>query len=150
MFGIVSRRCGYAGKMVWAPSCPLVGFSPLVLSRVRFAGTVSGKGTKSVELADFFSEIGVPDKDMAKMAGNSTLQKSSISTIRNNYTGLVAILGSESALGGILKTCSLLMSPPDTTSGAHAAWLDILGADGAAAAILKNPSVLKSPADTIL
>ena len=149
MFGIVSRRCGSASKRVCAPSCPLVGFSPLVLSRVRCAGTVSGKGTKSVELADFLAEIGVHNKDVVRMTDIAILRKSRVSTIRHNYSGLVATLGAEGALGGILRSYSLLTSPPDTTSGAHAVWVSILGADGAAEAILKNPSVLIAPADNI-
>ena len=57
--------------------------------------------------------------------------------------------GAEGALRGNIKSCTLLQSPPDTTSGAHTEWVDILGADGAAAAILKIPSVLRSPADTV-
>ena len=48
MFGITFRRCGFVGARACAPSFPVVGFSPLVLSTVRCAGTVSGKGTKSL------------------------------------------------------------------------------------------------------
>merc|ERR1712166_1091463 len=139
MLGIVSRRCGSASKMVWATPPSSLGFSPLALSRVRCAATVRGKGTKSVELADFFTEIGVPDKDVVRMAGTAQLRKHRVSTLRTNYSGLVAVLGAEGALGGILKTYGLLKAPPDTISGAHAAWMDILGADGAAAAICTNP-----------
>merc|ERR1712086_998917 len=150
MFGIVSRRCTFASRRVWANPPLSVGSSPLALSAVFGAGkTARGKCTKSVELADLFAEIGVPDKDMVRMAGIAHLQKSSVSIIRTNYTGLVATLGAEGALGGILKSYSLLETPPDTISGAHDAWVDILGADGAAAAILKNPAVLISPGDNI-
>merc|ERR1712086_226630 len=128
-------RCAVVGARAYLPSCPSsVGFSPLALSRVRCAATVSGKGTKSVELADFLAEIGVPDKDVVRIAGSSNLQKYRVSTLRTNYTGLVATLGAEGALGGILKSYGLLTSPPDTTSSAYAAWMDILGADRAAAA----------------
>merc|ERR1712166_833501 len=149
MFGIVSRRCAFASRRVWATPPLSVGFSPLVLSAVFGAGTARGKCTKSVELADFLADIGVPDKDVVRMADIAKLQKSRVPTLRDNYTGLVATLGAEGALGGILKAYSLLQSPSDTTSSAHAAWVGILGADGAAAAILKNPAVLRSPADTI-
>ena len=38
-------------------------------------------------------------------------------------------LGAEGAMRGITKSFGLLKSPSDTTSGAHAAWVDILGAD---------------------
>merc|ERR1712166_505695 len=148
MLGIVSRRCGSASKMVWATPPSSLGFSPLVLSAVRSAGTVSRTGTKSVELADFFTEIGMPDKDVVRMADIAKLQKYRVSTIRTNYTGLVSTLGAEGALGGILKSYGLLTSPSDTTFGSHAAWVDILGADGAAAAILQSPAVLMSPAAT--
>merc|ERR1712086_1128787 len=150
MFGIVSRRCTFASRRVWATPPLSLGFSPLALSAVFGAGkTARGKCTKSVELADFFTEIGMPDKDVVRMADIAHLQKYRVSTIRDNYSGLVATLGAEGALGGILKSYSLLQSPSDTTSSAHAAWVGILGADGAAAAILKNPDVLTSPAATI-
>merc|ERR1712086_365418 len=149
MFGIVSRRCGFVGARGCAPSCPSLGFSPLALSTVRCAATASGKGTQSVELADFFTEIGMTDNLATKMAGRPVLQNHSVPTLRDNYSGLVATLGTEGALRGILKSYSLLMSPPDTISGAHEAWVDILGADGAAAAILKTPNVLISPGDNI-
>jgi len=149
MFGIVSRRCASASRRVWATPPLSVGSFPLALSAVFGAGTARGKSTKSVELADFLAEIGVPEQTAAKMAGIAQLQKYRVSTIRTNYTGLVATLGTEGALGGILKSYSLLMSPPDTISGAHEAWVTILGADGAAAAILKTPNVLISPGDNI-
>merc|ERR1712086_950706 len=150
MFGIVSRRCTFASRRVWATPPSSVGSSPLALSAVFGAGkTARGKCTKSVELADFFADIGVPDKDVVRMAGTAHLQKSSVSIIRTNYSGLVATLGAEGALAGILKSYSLLETPPDTISGAHAAWVRILGADGAAAAILQNATVLRSPAATM-
>ena len=151
MFGIALRRCGLVGARACAPSFPSVGSSPLVLSRLRCAGTVSGRQEheKSVELADFFTEIGVPNKDVVRMAGIASLQQYRVPTLRDNYSGLVAILGAESALGGIVKSYVLLTSPSDTTAGAHVVLVDILGADGAAAAILKNPDVLRSPAATI-
>merc|ERR1712166_459377 len=73
------RRCAVVGARAYVPSCPSsVGFSPLALSRVRCAATVSGKDTKSVELADFLAEIGVPDKDVVRMAGIARLQNRSI------------------------------------------------------------------------
>merc|ERR1712166_1087392 len=149
MFGIVSRRCASASRRVWATPPLSVGSFPLALSAVFGAGTVRGKCTKSIELADFLAEIGVPDKDVVRMAGIAHLQKSRVSTIRDNYSGLVATLGAEGALGGIVKSYALLESPPDTVSGAHAAWVGILGADGAMAAILQSPAVLMTPADTI-
>jgi len=147
MFGAAFRRCAFARAC--APSAAPVGFSPLALSTVRCAGTVSGKGTRSTELAGFLTEIGVPDKVAVQMAGRALLQKSSISTIRTNYDGLVATLGAEDALEAICKGPSLLLSPPETTSGALTACADILGADGATAAILKSPGVITSPAGTI-
>ena len=70
--------------------------------------------------ADFLGEIGVPDTAAVQMAGIAHLQKSRVSTLRTNYTGLVATLGSEDALRGILKSYVLLQSPPDTTAGANA------------------------------
>merc|ERR1712166_88444 len=149
MFGIVSRGCASTSRRVWAAPPLYVGSFPLALSAVFGAGTARGKSTKSVELADFLAEIGVPEKTAAKMAGIAQLQKYRVSTIRDNYSGLVATLGAEGALGGILKNYSLLKAPPDTTASAHSTWIDILGADGAAAAILKNPAVLISPAETM-
>merc|ERR1712166_974675 len=120
MFGIVSRGCTFASRRVWATPPLSVGFSPLALSAVFGAGkTARGKCTKSVELADFLAEIGVPDKDVVRMADIAHLQKYRVSTIRTNYSGLVATLGAEGALGGILKSYALLLSPSDTTSGAH-------------------------------
>ena len=142
-----AKRGRQAGS--WAAPPLSVGLSPLASSTVRCAGTVSGNGTKSVELADFWAEIGVPDKNVVRMAGKAHLRKNRVSTLRDSYSGLVAILDAEGTLGGILKTYTLLASPSDTTSGAHAAWVDILGADGAAVAILNSPSVLTSPAATI-
>merc|ERR1712166_1412466 len=134
MFGIVSRRCASASRRVWATPPLSVGSFPLALSAVFGAGTVRGKCTKSVELADFLAEIGVPDKDVVRMADSAVLHKSRVSTIRTNYTGLVATLGAEGALRGILQVSGLLRYSSDTTSDAHAAWVGILGADGAAAA----------------
>merc|ERR1712166_1436404 len=120
MFGIVSRGCTFASRRVWATPPLSVGFSPLALSAVFGAGkTARGKCTKSVELADFLAEIGVPDKDVVRIAGNATLQKSSVSTIRDNYSGLVVALGAEGALGGIVKSYSMLLAPSDTTLSAH-------------------------------
>ena len=93
------------------------------------------------------AEINVPDKYVVRMAGITTLLKSRISTLRDNYNRLVATLGAEGALGGILKIYTLLQSASDTTvtAGAHAAWAGVLGAGGAAEALLQNPEVLRSP-----
>ena len=79
----------------------------LVLSTVRSAGTMSGK---CVELADFFTELRVPDKVAVKMASRRS-SRHRVSTLRANYTGLVATLGSEGALRGILKSHGLLKAP---------------------------------------
>ena len=149
MFGIVSRGCASASRRVWATPPLSVGSSPLALSAVFGAGTARGKCTKSVELAHFLAEIGVPGKDVVRMAGIAQLQNRSVSTIRTNYSGLVATLGAEGALGGILKSYGVLLAPSDTTSSAHAAWVDILGADAAANAIIQSPNVLTSPGETI-
>merc|ERR1712166_1493478 len=127
MFGIVSRKCAFATRRIWATPPLSVGSSPLALSAVFGAGTARGKCTKSVELADFLAEVGVTDKVATKLAGSTVLQKYRISTIRDNYSGLVATLGAEGALGGIVKSYALLQSPSDTTSSAHAAWVGILG-----------------------
>lgn len=149
MFGIVFRRCVFVDVRACAPSqsCS-VGFSPL-LSVVRGAGTVSGKGTKSVDIAHFLAGRGMAEKAAIKIAGGAHLQKSSVSTIRTNYNGLVAILGSDSALEAIPRCHSLLETPPGTTSGAMEALEDILGADGAAEVIRKSPTILKAPGGTI-
>merc|ERR1712166_909029 len=106
MFSVLSRRCAFVTRRVWATPPLSVGSSPLALSAVFGAGkTARGKSTKSVELADFLGEIGVPDKDVVRMTGIKTLlQNSRVSTLRTNYSGLVAPLGAESALGGILQT----------------------------------------------
>ena len=105
MFGIVFRGCAPASSRFWATSPLSVGSSPLALSAVFGAcQTARGQCTKCVDLADFLAEIGVPDKAAAKMAGRVHLRKSRVSTLRANYTGLVATLGSESALKGILKS----------------------------------------------
>ena len=89
----------------------------------------------------------MPDKAAYKMAGRTILQRSRVPTLRYNYTGLVAILGTEGALEGILKSYGVLLSPCATTSGALATRVDILGAGGVAATILKSPGVLLSPAN---
>ena len=68
--------------------------------RVGGEGTKSGKGTKSVDLADFLTEIGVPDKDVVRMFGNAHLQKYRVSTLRDNYSGLVATLGADGGCAG--------------------------------------------------
>ena len=146
LLGAAFRRCALIGVRACPPSAASVHFSPLALSKVRSVGTVSGK---SIELADFLTELGVTEKTATKMAGSRTLQKSRVSTLRANYNGLVAILGSEGALEAICKSYNILTSPPATTSAAHVAYVDILGADGAAQVIQKNPQVLKSPATTI-
>ena len=95
------------------------------------------------------ADINVPGKDVVRMAGIATLQKYRVSTLRTNYSGLVATLGAEGALEAILKSFALLRSPAETIKGAHEALVGVLGADGAAVAILQSPNVLRSPADTI-
>merc|ERR1712166_90932 len=149
MFGCVLRRCAFVGVRACPPASWSVGFSPLALSTVRSAGTVSGKGTRdSIGIADFLIEAGMPEKAATQVAC-TRLQNRTLSEMRTNYDGLVAVLGTEAALEAIPRTYSLLETPPETTFGAHAALVELLGADGAADFILTNPSVLKSPGKTI-
>merc|ERR1712166_1116423 len=149
MFGCVLRRCAFVGVRACAPASWSVGFSPLALSTVRCAGTVTRKGTRdSIGIADFLIKAGMPEKAATQVAC-TRLQNRTLSEMRTNYDGLVAVLGTEAALEAIPRTYSLLETPPETTFGAHAALVELLGADGAAEVILTNPSVLKSPGDSI-
>lgn len=148
MFAVAFRCCRVIGGTACAPSSLSIDFSQLAFSTVRCAGTVSGKG-KSVELADFLAEIGVTGRAATQMSGRANLQRYPISTLRANYGGLVATLGSEGALQAIPRCYGLMETSPETASGAHAAFRAILGADDTAEAIAKTPSVLTFPADKI-
>merc|ERR1712166_861471 len=149
MFGCVLRRCAFVGVRACAPSSWSVGFSPLALSTVRSAGTVSGEGTRgSIGIADFLIKAGMPEKAATQVAC-TRLQNRTLSDMRTNYDGLVAVLGTEGALQAIPRAYSLLETPPETTFGAHAALVELLGADGAADVIRKTPNVLRSPGEPI-
>ena len=151
MFGSVRRGCASASRMIWATPPLSVSSLPLASSAVRCAsgGTAGGKGTKSIELKRFLAEIKLPDKVAARIAGRAEIQKSSVSTLRTNYNGLVAILGAEGALDTISRNCGVLTSSPENVSATQKTLVEIMGADRAADAILKGPDVLRHSSGTI-
>ena len=150
MFGSVRRGCASASRRIWATPPLSVSSLPLASSAVRCAsGAAGGKGTKVIELKRFLAMIKVPDKVAARIAGRAEIQRISVSTLRTNYNGLVAILGAEGALDTISRNCGLLTSSPENVSTTRNILVEIMGADRAADAILKGPDVLRHSSGTI-